>query len=229
MKNQQLVTIKGVNSGLLFLLHDEAPFEDVIEDLRYKLEHSHQHFLSGPDINIYVKLGRRVWSDIEEQAIREVLTIKSNLHLQSIANDQGHKALPAASENLQLMTGIVRSGQELEVDGDLIFIGDVNAGGIIRCTGNILIMGALRGIAHAGCRGHLDRIIVASQFQPLQLRIGNLISRPPEQGNRGQYSSEFAYADEGVIQVDRMVYLTQFLENHSSLHIANIIQKFIGG
>ena len=41
---------------------------------------------------------------------------------------------------------IIRSGQVLQVAGDLLLIGDVNPGGTVIAGGNIFIMGALKGL-----------------------------------------------------------------------------------
>src|SRR5699024_6098067 len=70
-----------------------------------------------------------------------------------------------------------RSGQVLRVEGDLLLIGDVNPGGKVVATGDIYIMGNLRGIAHAGINGNRKAIIAASYMKPTQLRIADYISR----------------------------------------------------
>ena len=44
----------------------------------------------------------------------------------------------------------LRSGQKEEYPGSLVICGDVNAGAEVIAGGNIMILGALRGLAHAG-------------------------------------------------------------------------------
>ena len=44
----------------------------------------------------------------------------------------------------------LRSGQKKEYPGSLVICGDVNAGAEVIAGGNIMIMGSLRGLAHAG-------------------------------------------------------------------------------
>lgn len=51
------VTIKGIKDGLVFLLDDQCELEELLGELRYKLEHSHQNILTGPIIHVDVKLG----------------------------------------------------------------------------------------------------------------------------------------------------------------------------
>ena len=44
----------------------------------------------------------------------------------------------------------IRSGMKIQYNGNLVIIGDVNPGAEVIATGNIIVMGALRGIAHGG-------------------------------------------------------------------------------
>src|SRR5699024_1142807 len=88
---------------------------------------------------------------------------------------------------VKVLNRIVRSGQVLEVTGDLLLIGDVNPGGKVMTTGNIYVMGNLLGIAHAGTNGDRQAVIVASYMKPSQLRIADYISRAPDYESAGVY------------------------------------------
>jgi septum site-determining protein MinC len=199
------VTIKGVKDGLVFLLSDTCEFEELLEELRYKLNKSHQKILSGPVIRVQVKLGSRTINEEQEQIIRGIISQQSNLILQSI-----HKAEPeaskaaAAAKHLKVMSGIVRSGQTLFHDGHLLYIGDINPGGGIACTGDIFVMGSLRGTAHAGMNGNTDAVIAASNLRPTQLRIADIISRPPDEWGMDKIYMEFAYLREGAMEIDKI-------------------------
>ena len=57
-------------------------------------------------------------------------------------------------QEITSVSKIIRSGQILQVPGDLLLIGDVNPGGTVMAGGNIFVMGVLKGIAHAGCFGN---------------------------------------------------------------------------
>lgn len=71
--------------------------------------------------------------------------------------------------------GSLRSGQRLEVDSSVVIIGDVNAGAEVIATDNIVVIGNLRGLAHAGAKGNKDAIIAASTLDAVQLRISNIV------------------------------------------------------
>jgi len=77
--------------------------------------------------------------------------------------------------------GTVRSGEYLDIPGDLLILGDVNPGAVVRAEKNIIIWGRLLGIAHAGCKGNSQATISALQLWPLQLRISNKVARGPKE------------------------------------------------
>ncbi len=71
--------------------------------------------------------------------------------------------------------GSIRSGMKLEYEGSLVILGDVNAGAEIIAGDNIVVVGTLRGLAHAGAKGNKKCIISASQIEAPQLRIANIV------------------------------------------------------
>ncbi|MFD0588293.1 septum site-determining protein MinC [Paenibacillus sp. GCM10027627] len=197
--------IKGVKEGLLFLLNDQCTFEALLAELQYKLEKTHQQLLSGPLVHIHVKLGARVIDEEQKEQLSNIIRSQGNLMIASIESDapqvdSGKEPL----SQLHVVTGIVRSGQTLEHDGDLLLIGDVNPGGTLLCTGDIYVMGALRGMAHAGIDGRSDAIIATSLMKPTQLRIADVVSRPPEEWITGDAAMEFAYLDDGQMRIDKL-------------------------
>lgn len=74
----------------------------------------------------------------------------------------------------------LRSGQNIDFDGNVVVLGDVNPGAEIVASGHILVMGALRGLVHAGATGEEGATVTALHFAPTQLRIASHITRPPE-------------------------------------------------
>lgn len=81
--------------------------------------------------------------------------------------------------NARVVYGTLRSGQRIETPFSLVVIGDVNPGADIIAGGDIYVLGALRGTAHAAAYDEYseDRVIMAMVMQPVQLRIGSVISR----------------------------------------------------
>lgn len=202
------VTIKGTRNGLLFFLDDVRPFSVILSELRYKLEQSSSNIWDGPDTKVVIKLGQRQITRHEETELRQLFAIRKNLIIYGI-EAEGRPYLLDENRGIQVKTGTVRSGQMLDHRGDLLLLGDVNPGGSIRCTGSVYVLGALRGLVHAGNEGDESVIIAASLFRPTQLRIADTISRPPDEWDESEVGSKFSYLLEGQIAVDKMHHLGQ--------------------
>ena len=71
--------------------------------------------------------------------------------------------------------GSLRSGQKLEVDGSVVILGDVNSCAEVMASDNIVILGNLRGLAHAGAKGNKQAIIAAGLLDVVQIRIANIV------------------------------------------------------
>lgn len=101
---------------------------------------------------------------------------------------------------LQLHRGTLRAGDQLDVKGSVLLLGDVNPGASVRAGGHVLVWGRLRGTAHAGTTGDVEARIVALQLRPLQLRIADAVARGPEGVPPEGLAEEAALVD-GVIQI----------------------------
>jgi len=73
----------------------------------------------------------------------------------------------------------LRSGQKIESEHSVVICGDINSGAEVVAGGDIVVLGTLRGVAHAGAYDETGggRFIFALNLQPTQLRIGSTISR----------------------------------------------------
>lgn len=96
----------------------------------------------------------------------------------------------------------IRSGQIIHNDGHILIMGDVNPGAEIVASGDIIVMGSLRGVAHAGATGNEDAIVMAFRLQPTQLRIANHITRPPDEEVIGPSYPEIARIKDKAIIIE---------------------------
>jgi septum site-determining protein MinC len=202
---KHLVTIKGVKEGLIFLLDDTCKFDLLITDLRNKLTKTHQSILSGPEIQVQIRLGNRIISEAQKQSIIDLVTERSNLIIRSIETATTKAQKKDATKQLKMLKTIIRSGQTVHHDGDILILGDVNPGGTITSTRNIYILGSLRGMAHAGIDGDEQSIIASSHMKPTQLRIAGIISRPPDEWGIEEAFMEFAYLSSDQMKIDKIV------------------------
>lgn len=215
---KQHVMIKGINDALVFHLSDQCEFPDLIHELRHKLEHTHQHILTGPITHVHIKLGTRIIIEEQENQIRELMKTKGNLIIQSIESDPPKPE--EHNDELKMLRGIIRSGQSVFHKQSILYLGDINPGGTIMSEGSIYIMGSLRGVAHAGFEGDDQAVIAASHLRPTQLRIADVISRPPDEWGIDEAFMEFAYLKNNTMEIDKLLHLhrirpeiTQFKES----------------
>lgn len=103
-----------------------------------------------------------------------------------------------------VMDRTLRSGTRVQFEGDVTIYGDVNPGAQVVAAGNVLILGSVKGMVHAGALGDEDRFVLAFDLRPIQLRIGRKIAIPPERGpDDGTISPEIARIVDGQILIER--------------------------
>jgi septum site-determining protein MinC len=220
-QKHQYVTIKGTKDGLTLHLDDSCSFQELLQDLEEKLSLNHRQDENSPLVPVRLKVGNRYLTEQQENELKNLIRSKKHLVVEAIDSNVISK-----EEAIQLrkkteivsVSKIVRSGQVLEVEGDLLLIGDVNPGGMVRAGGNIFILGALRGIAHAGCFGNKEAVIAASLMKPTQLRISDIMNRAPEEYEQEGNEMECAYIDENdTITIERLQILQRLRPNLTRL------------
>ncbi|MGQ0792792.1 MAG: septum site-determining protein MinC [Deltaproteobacteria bacterium] len=119
--------------------------------------------------------------------------------------DTRGKSLPDVTEKkaAHIVNKTMRSGQRIEHDGDVLVIGDVNPDAYIIASGNIVVMGILRGVVHAGARGDETAVIMALKLKPQQLRIAGCFTRPPDDMQTPEYP-EKAFVRDNQIYIEKI-------------------------
>lgn len=69
----------------------------------------------------------------------------------------------------------LRAGNRLEYEGTIIVLGDVNAGAEVISGENVIVLGVIRGLAHAGASGNREAIIVCNGIDAPQIRIADIV------------------------------------------------------
>lgn len=230
----QMVRVVPLGDGVMLACDDGCPADRLVEALAEAIR---SHPGVGRGSHVVVDLGSRSLSVDELAAVEQtVLELLQPRMLQLVhgedaaepapAGESGDAAgaapapeertppamprawsLPSGVTQAYVVRRTVRSGQRLTCDGSLVVVGDVNPGAELIASGDILVLGTLRGLAHAGARGHEGAVIAALRLQPVQLRIGPYIGRPPD-GARGRpegWQPERAVVRDGAIVVEPLV------------------------
>ncbi|KAB7708620.1 septum site-determining protein MinC [Bacillus aerolatus] len=224
MKTKQNVVIKGTKDGLTLHLNDKCAFNELLEELKEKMDavNGQEH---GSIITVTVQAGNRYLLDEDIKEITELISQREHLAVEAVKSNvmTMEEAIRWKEESeVVSYTGRIRSGQVLEVPGDLLLIGDVNPGGTVRAGRNIFVLGTLKGVAHAGCYGDDEAVIAAGRMMPSQLRISRYLNRAPDRYEEEEsLETECAYIDDSnQIVVDRLQVLK---------HLRPDISTFKGG
>lgn len=218
-----LFSIKGLKEGPTLLFDDHAPFADVVAAVVEELARANGFFRGSP---IVLHFGERLlqkeeWWQLKETLHREEVllryVISSNADSREMLYKEGlsvrenmpsprtgkteQDALPPAGPRASYLRHGMRGGQKEVFDGDVILAGDVNQGAEIIAGGDVVVIGTLRGVVHAGYPDNAGAVVIALNLTPLQLRIGPLIAIPEEgQNHRGVLHPEVARVlDEQIV------------------------------
>jgi septum site-determining protein MinC len=225
-ESRPTVELKGFHDGMRLIVDPEASMERIEQAIVERMA-SLGDSLSGMTMNI--DLGSRSLDDEELVRLKSLLNENYGLEVKQIIGDAqddpkrteaSHIAgVPAlhggeriynqlapmneTNEETRFIRHTLRSGQiERALEGNMVILGDVNPGAEVVAAGDIVVLGTLRGVAHAGGLGNTSSIIFALNLLPTQLRIGRFITRPPAGKQRRHHRPEIARVLEDAIVVE---------------------------
>lgn len=205
------VIIKGNKNGIVVVLDDSMDFAQLADKVAGKFADSAK-FLGSCKTAVAFE-GRNL-SGEEELQLAEIISNNTNLEIVCILSNDSQKNIgyeqavtesikEAASNTAKFYKGNLRSGQVLEMENSIIVIGDVNPGASVVSNGNILILGALKGIAHAGALGNRNAFVFALEMNPMQIHIADVIARSPDNPDRNQQKeTKIAFLEEDSIYIE---------------------------
>jgi len=182
--------LKNSSGEMLIDLKVLNSFAEIKRELGKKLR-SIDSYLLGTQVSI--NIGNKQLSNKQIREIEDIL-LDHGLHLKDLRSNGlpgisnmpdkesqpfGFNELPNYDET-KLVCRHLRSGQKFITDGNMVILGDINPGAEVIAGGNILVMGALKGMVHAGAFGDENAVVAAFRLNPTQLRIANHITRPPD-------------------------------------------------
>ncbi len=173
------VSINLKTDEVLIKIDDNATQEEIIKELTKKIKELKKMYKSE---KTPIRVTGKILTNKELEEIKELIKkhidvkisfdTPTTLGLHSIT--RSYKKDVCTSETT-FHKGSLRSGQKIEVESSIVIIGDVNSGAEVIAGDNIVVVGTLRGLAHAGAKGNKEAIIVASTLDAVQLRISNIV------------------------------------------------------
>ncbi len=216
-KTTSLVQIKGIRDGLLATFAD-ASWEEQRGALIAQID-ERPSFFQGARLAIDVgaqalkvndlvdfrdhlsERGVSLWAIVSESPLTEQTAQLLGLATRiSKPRPETPKYVETPPDDMALfVTKTLRSGQRVEFPGNIVIIGDVNAGAEIVAGGSVLVWGRVRGMIHAGANGDRSATICALDLSATQIRIADQVSAvlKPQKNPQPEIAS---INSEGVLQ-----------------------------
>ena len=217
-----IVKLRGYKDGLHLIIKPKVSLSDVEKSI-LDLLNGLNHPLAGTSVQIDMSTSPLTSEDLkslERHLVEKYDLVVSGVNILDENEETPILAAPAvhsipqglpANDQLdfgraQIVRQTIRSGQTTSsLSGSVVIYGDVNPGGEVISSGDIIVLGALRGNAHAGAHGRLSSVIIAMELIPLQLQIGSYVNRPPiGQKSRG-YPEIARVGAEDIIIVEEFI------------------------
>lgn len=173
------VSINLKKDKIIIKLNEDIKQEELVECLKKKLPELKKLY---KDEKTPINVTGKVLKNKEIEEIRNIIKEKIDVEIEfdspKTLGLHGIKKTfekEIAISETKFHRGSLRSGQKLESEGSIVIIGDVNSGAEVMASDNIIVLGSLRGLAHAGAKGNKQAIIAASLIDTVQIRIANIV------------------------------------------------------
>lgn len=190
-----MIQLKGMQTGILRCVVPEEMSEKKILEEFEELTLSSNKLLEGGSVLMDLQgrsfgaaLVAKIWKNFIEPTgcsviswvISDPETAEALSRLGMNVGDINKKTRQERSSSRRqsktlLYTGTLRGGQKIMHDGDVIVTGHVNVGSEVSAEGHIVILGKLKGLAHAGFKGDETASVSARSFESGQIRIGRKV------------------------------------------------------
>lgn len=177
MKN--CINIQLKKNEIVIKVTEDAEEKEIIEDLNKKIVDLKNLY---KDDTTPIKITGKILKNKEMEEIQKIIKEQINVEIEfespTTLGLHGIKKVfnqEIKSSETIFQKNSLRSGQKVEFEGSVVVIGDVNAGAEVIAGENIIILGELRGLAHAGAKGNREAIIAANKIDCPQIRIADKI------------------------------------------------------
>ncbi|WP_125573462.1 septum site-determining protein MinC [Levilactobacillus huananensis] len=172
----QAAVLRGTQNGYDLVLKQTASFEQILVDLKALLEKlkTDPKALETTKVSLDVLTEDRLLTADEKAQIEEMVGNYPRFEIHKIAANVitiDDAIQLRERENVHLLSKVIRNGQEVVMQGDVLFLGTIHEGGKLRTTGNIFSMGDVSGILQAGYPDDESKLIMGNLQTAQQVRI----------------------------------------------------------
>lgn len=202
MKNPVRINMK--KDEIVIMISEGAEHEEIIDCLNGKITALKKLYKTE---KTPISVMGKVLKSKEIEQIDKI--IKDNIPVKVTFDSSGELGLHGITKVFEkninnsetnFYRGSLRSGQKIEFEGSVVIMGDVNGGSEVIAGENIVVLGALRGLAHAGAKGNKKAIIASSMIDCPQLRIANLVKEMEKEDILNGY--KYVHVEEDTISME---------------------------
>lgn len=183
------IKINQTTNEIILNVNVIADIKEILEELDERLPKLKNFYQTS---KIPMRVTGRLFTDSEIEKVKRKINaeIDVDIKFDDVSDLLGLHAIKKTFETetdiseTKFVQYSLRSGQKEEYPGSIVICGDVNPGAEIVAGGNIMVLGALRGVAHAGATGNKMAIISANYIDVTQIRIANLVREVGEKMER---------------------------------------------
>jgi septum site-determining protein MinC len=216
---EERIIFKGNSEGLVIVIPKDMEPDRIFSGIEKKIVGS-SRFFKGARMKVTYR--GACLSEEDENRLKALLDEKSGAIIESFSREEEAKQAqpadspapsqsyrriftPSANENnCRFIRSTVRNGTRIQYGGSVLIIGDVNPGAEIIASGNVIVLGALRGLVHAGADGDKEAFVYALCMKPTQIRIADMIACPSGKADDGGIYPEIAAIKNGTIVLERV-------------------------
>lgn len=213
--SSELVEFKGSKKGIIVNIKRKATFDEIKSSIIDRLESS-IGFFNGAKI---CSINCEYLSDIQIIMLKD--DISSKFDVEFIEEEEENKKEITTFKTKYVNN--LRSGENIEFDGDVIVMtdmksgsqvsatcnvvvmGDISSGARVVARGNVTVMGSVSGFIHAGSNGNKNAYVVAGNLNPKVLQIaGNIAVAPDDENNESnkQNRPEIAFISNDTLVIE---------------------------
>ncbi|HIU51749.1 MAG TPA: septum site-determining protein MinC [Candidatus Merdicola faecigallinarum] len=195
----QCLMINLRKERIVVRIMDTATQKDVLDTLRKKLpELKRLYQKANTPIFITGKILKNKEIAEIQNLIKESIDVQIDFDSPKVLGLHGIKRTyhqEIKNSETKFYKGSLRSGQRMEFEGSLVIIGDVNSGAEVIASENVIVVGNLRGVAHAGAKGNKEAIIAAERIDAPQVRISNKVKELEKEDDEYNIAKTYVYID----------------------------------
>jgi len=192
-------SFKVTTEGVTINFNPDVEYQKLKKELKNHVKEA-SNFFAG--VNLYLNLQNQCFEASQLDEIKNIVSGYNNINKVYFVGSKNK----IKERDTILLKGTIRSGQRIKYPTNIVLIGDVNPGAEVIAAGDIIVLGRLRGVVHAGARGMDTAQVIAFKLQPTQVRIASYISRSPEEEKKKKniFEPERAYVKDSKIVVEKI-------------------------